>query len=354
VISGSGPPDSPQDRSDYALHLKKLGLLETFAADMRERYLKSQYLPRPSLVKPEDYHDSFTTGAAVDFIRGQPKEKPLCLVVSLHSPHPPLDAPGEYATMFDPEKLTLPANVPDKYLREGQAFNHAKTKAMLANYLGKIALVDHCISRLVDALKARGTWDEALFFLTADHGEMMGAHGTMSKGRFFEESVRVPLVMRWPGHVKNGRTPALAQMMDVYPTIVDAIGGEVTSGRFAKSLLPIAAGKAGAVRDVAISEIGTKAPLDVMVRDSRFKYWADSQKEHLFDLQNDPLEMRDLVADAEHQETLSNMRAKLILHLRSTQLNYSEGYVGKVRRLRQQEEETANGAPPRTKKRTLE
>lgn len=76
------------------------------------RYVKGQLAPRASVVKTEDYHDWFTTGLAVDFIRAQPKEKPLCLVVSLHSPHPPLDAPGDYATMFDPEKLTLPENVP--------------------------------------------------------------------------------------------------------------------------------------------------------------------------------------------------------------------------------------------------
>ncbi|HYF38000.1 MAG TPA: sulfatase-like hydrolase/transferase, partial [Prosthecobacter sp.] len=218
VLSGAGPIDSPKDRSDYALHLKKLGLLDAVAADMRERYVKSQYAPRPSLVKPEDYHDSFTTGAAVEFIRQQPKDKPLCLVVSLHSPHPPLDAPGEFATMFDPVKLTLPANIPNKYLRDGQALDHAETKQMLANYLGKIALVDHCLGRLVEVMKARGSWDDTLFMLTADHGEMMGAHGRMSKGRFYDESVRVPMVVRWPGHVKTGRTAALAQMMDVYPT----------------------------------------------------------------------------------------------------------------------------------------
>lgn len=343
VVSGSGPLDSPKDKSAYAAHLEKLGLLDAVATDMRERYLKSQFAPRPSLVKPEDYHDSFTTGVAVDFIQRQPKDKPLCLVVSLHSPHPPLDAPGEFATMFDHEKLTLPANVPGKYLRDGHAIDHAETKQMLANYLGKIALVDHCIGRLVEVMKTRGTWDNALFFLTSDHGEMMGAHGRLSKGRFYEESVRVPMVVRWPGHVQTGRTTALSQMMDVYPTIVEAVGGELTPVRFAKSLLPVATGKVDSVRNVAISEIGTKAPLDVMVRDSQFKYWADETKEYLFDLQADPLELQDLAADPQHQLTLGEMRGKLLLHLRSTQLNLSEGYVGKVRRLRN--EEAAKGLP---------
>ena len=78
------------------------------------------------------------------------------------------------------------------------------------------------------------------------------------------------LFVRWPGHVKAGRSKAPAQMMDVYPTIVEAIGGELTPGRFAKSLLPVATGK-DRVRALAISEIGDDAPLRIMARDDRFK-----------------------------------------------------------------------------------
>jgi arylsulfatase A-like enzyme len=267
----------------------------------------------------------------------QPKDKPLCLVVSLHSPHPPLDAPGDYATMFDPEKLTLPASVPPKYLREGRALDHEETKRMLANYLGKLALVDDCLARLVEAMKARGTWDSAFVAITADHGEMMGAHGYLTKGRFYEESVRVPLVLRWPGHVKTGRSKAPVQMMDVYPTIVEAVGGELTPGRFAKSLLPIATGQSERIRPIAISEIGDKAPLRMMARDDRFKYWADEDREYLFDLETDPLEQHDLAEVIRASRNAELMREKLLTHLRSTQTNLSAGYKSKVQRLREAE-----------------
>jgi arylsulfatase A-like enzyme len=170
---------------------------------------------------------------------------------------------------------------------------------------------------------------------TADHGEMMGAHGALSKGRFWEESARVPLVVRWPGRVKTGRTAALAQMMDIYPTIVEAIGGQVTPGHFAKSLLPVAEGKQASIRDLAVSEIGKTAPLGIMAREARFKYWADEKGEHLFDLQNDPLEMRNLAGVPENRETLNRMRERLLSHLRSTQVNLAEGGKPKVQRLRE-------------------
>ena len=339
VVDIPGPPDSERDRNPYALHLKQRGLLEAVASDMRQRYVRWEFEPRASVVNPEDYHDSFVTGQAEEFIRAQANEKPFCLVVSLHSPHPPLDAPGEFATMYDPEKLTLPANVPASFKRENRTLDQAEVRKLLANYLGKISLVDHCVGRLVEAMKARGTWDDALVIFTADHGEMMGAHGALTKGRFYEESVRVPLVMRRPGQVRTGRTKALAQMMDVYPTIVEAIGGEVAPGRFAKSLLPVATGKKDTVRALAVSEIGNTPPLRIMARDQRFKYWADDEREYLFDLQADPLEMHDLAGASEHRDTLNEMRRQLLTHLRSTQVNYAEGYKSKVQRLREAEPE---------------
>lgn len=346
----SGPPDSNRGRGLYTEHLRQRGILDAVAGDLHARYLSGEFAPSPSKAPVEDYHDVFTTGLAVDIIRQQPKDKPLCLVVSLHSPHPPLDAPGDYATMFDPEKLTLPANVPARYLREGRALNHERTKLMLANYLGKIALVDDCLARLVEAMRARGTWESAFFAFTADHGEMMGAHGYLTKGRFYEESVRVPLVLRWPGQVKTGRSKAPVQMMDIYPTIVEAAGGELTPNRFAKSLLPIARGERARIRPIAISEIGNSAPLRIMARDERYKYWADEEEEFLFDLETDPLEQSNLAESSGHETTLHLMRQKLLTHLRSTQVNLAAGSKSKVQRLREAEaKKTEQSAPPKTK-----
>jgi arylsulfatase A-like enzyme len=111
--------------------------------------------------------------------------------------------------MFDPDELTLPANMPEKYLREGLLIDHALTRRMLANYLGKMALLDDCVARLADAMTARGTWDQAMVVFTSDHGEMMGAHGYLTKGRFYEESVRVPLVSAGP--VRSTRAAARLQ-----------------------------------------------------------------------------------------------------------------------------------------------
>jgi arylsulfatase A-like enzyme len=348
VMDVSGPPSSPMDRGPYGTYLQKLGLLKTVAEDMHERYVRFQYLPKANPAPPEHYHDTFVTQRAVNFIQEQPPEKPLCVVVSLHSPHPPLDAPGKFATMYDPEKLTLPPNVPATYKREMRMIDHAETRKMVANYLGKITLADEHVGRLAAAFQKRGTWDNTLVLFTADHGEMMGAQGQLTKGRFYEESARVPLMIRWPGKVKPGRTKALTQMFDVYPTIVDAIGGKLSPYRQAVSLMPVARGEKKSVRNLAISEIGTQSPLNIMATDERYKWWMEKDKEFLFDLQEDPYEMKNLVADPEHFKGLSQMRARMLTHLRNTQTNMAEGYKPMVDRLR--ERDAAKKAVEKNKK----
>ncbi|OYW29260.1 MAG: hypothetical protein B7Z47_05000, partial [Chthoniobacter sp. 12-60-6] len=253
------------------------------------------------------------------------------------------EAPGEYATMYEAGKLTLPPNVPETFRREMRTVGHPETREMLANYLGKISLADDCIGRVVEAFQKRGTWDHTLVCFTADHGEMMGAHGMLTKGRFYEESARVPLVVRWPGQVKAGHTKTPVQMFDVYPTVVEAIGGTVSPRRQAVSLLPVATGKAKSVRKVAISEIGTRSPLNMMATDGRWKWWVEEKGEFLFDLDSDAYEMSNLAADPAHLTRLNQMRGGMLLHLRSTQTNLSEGYKSKVQRLRETEGQGSAG-----------
>lgn len=345
VCDVSGPVDSVTEKNPYAEYLRKLGLLEKVADEMHDRYVKWEFQPKPSLVPPEHYHDVFVSREAADFVGKQPADQPLCIVLSLHSPHPPLDAPGEYATMYDAGKLTLSPSMPETFRREMRTIGHPETREMLANYLGKISLADDCIGRVVKAFQKRGTWEQTFVCFTADHGEMMGAHGMLTKGRMYEESARVPLVVRLPGQVKAGHTKTPVQMFDVYPTVVEAIGGTLSPRRQAVSLLPVATGKTTSVRKLAISEIGTHSPLNMMASDGRWKWWADEKGEFLFDLDADPYEMTNLAADPTHLAKLHELRQGMLTHLRSTQTNLSEGYKPKVQRMRE-----AEGLPTKGKK----
>ena len=327
---GSGGP--------YREHVKKLGLMEAYDRDMADRFEKGQYaVVRPSVMPPEHHNDSFVAQKSIEFIQQQPTDKPFALVVGFPGPHTPLDAPGRYATMYDPGSIELPVTVPDKMKSGGRIYTRDDIRERRANYFGKISLLDDCIGQVIDSLKERGNWGNTLVVFSADHGEMIGAHGKFSKSQFWEESVRVPLLMRWPGRIPPGRrTEALAQLMDIYPTIVEAIGGELSEGNFAKSLLPIATGRVEETRDAVFGEIGSAFPLRYMVRTPQHKWWVDRGGEHLYDLVNDPYETEDLVNSDSHRGVAAEIKERHYRYLMETQYNYAAGYIPLFQRVKQE------------------
>jgi arylsulfatase A-like enzyme len=256
-------------------------------------------------------------------------------VVSFPGPHPPLDAPGKYADLIPPESIELPPNVPDSFVYKGATHDRDSMRRLRANYYGKMALIDDNIGRIIGVLKRRGTWDETLVIFSSDHGEMMGAHGHMSKGRFFEESARVPLVMRWPGRIRPGmRTPALTQLFDIYPTIVEAIGGNLSPGHFAVSQLPVATGAKQSVRDAVFSEIG-KGPINFMVRTERYAWWIHQGEEALYDMEADPWQMHNLIDSPAHQVVIEEIRHRHLRYFMETQYNLSADYVARLARMKE-------------------
>ena len=328
----STPFSTPGRRSAFTDHLVRRGLLDVFLDDIFERYEKGQYLCKPSPVAPKDHNDSFVAQRSLGFLKQHPRDKPFFLFVSFPGPHTPLDACGRYATMYDPAKIVLPPNVkPNK--RYGGL---DQVRRMRALYYGKITMIDHLIGTLLAELERRGTLDNTLVLFTADHGEMIGAQGKLSKGVFYEESCRVPLLVRWPGRARAGaRTQALVELIDVYATIVDAIGGEMAPTSHGRSVLPVASGRSDTHRDVVFGEIGPGNRLDFMVRTPDYKYFIRAEREYLFDMRRDPYEMKDLAKskDAKTQEVLRSMRRRLKEFVPPSPPNYTSNYKPQFKRL---------------------
>ncbi len=322
-----GPFMTPFHRSNYTRHLKARGLLEAYQKDIAERLAEGQYTVRPSPVMPEDHNDAFIGRRAVEFIDGAPRDRPICLFVSFPGPHTPLDAPGEFGTMYDPADVELPPNAAEGpgYNRRGETGSLERVRRMRANYYGKITLIDAWVGRVVEAMVRRGRWEGALAFFLADHGDHMGAHGRVSKGSFFEESARVPLIVRWPGRVRaDAETAALAEHMDVCPTILDAIGAARTPGHYGRSLLGVATGASDSVHEAVFSEISSGDRQRYMVRTPRYKWWLDGERERLFDMEADPYEMNDLAGGCE--AVRSEMRGLLLDFLLETPFDRARDY----------------------------
>jgi len=171
-------------------------------------------------------------------------------------------------------------------------------------YDGEVAAVDRALGRLLDAAERRGP---LLTVFTADHGESLGEHGEGTHGFFvYDATVLVPLVVRLPGRVAPGESPAPARLVDVAPTVLELLGlpplaapAEVDG----RSLAPLLAGETGAAPGPAYVETRQPwtsygwAPLAGM-RDARYKLISAPRPE-LYDLAGDPGESENLLAEGE-------------------------------------------------------
>jgi len=323
----TGPYMTPFHKAEYTRYLQREGLLDAYLRDIAERLERGQYTVKPSPLPPDAHNDAFIGRRSVEFIDGAPSDRPLCLVVSFPGPHTPLDAPGEYYSMYDPADVPMPPNVQEVSRPKGQVFTHDMLRRMRANYYGKITLIDHWIGRVIEAMRRRGTWDSALAFFTADHGEMLGAHGGMGKCRFVEESARVPFIVRWPGRAPAGRrTNALAEIIDVGATAIDAVGATPSEEQFGRSLLPVLTGEAESVREAAFSEIRMGPGPAYMVRTADHKWWQAPKQERLYHVSEDPYELNDLSQSPDHEPVREEMKERLADFLMGAQIDWSRGY----------------------------
>jgi len=166
--------------------------------------------------------------------------------------------------------------------------------------------VDRHIGRILDALKQKGIEEETLVIFTSDHGDMDACHRLASKGRFYEQSVRVPLLMRYTGHMIAGKVDhhLVSSGLDILPTACSYAGVDVPKSLLGRSLRPIVEGKAVATwREYVVTENHTGR----MLRSKRFKYciYRDGDlRESLVDMRNDSGEMKNLVAVPEYRTVL--------------------------------------------------
>lgn len=262
----------------------------------------------PADIAEPDMHDVIVGDLGCAYLREV--AGPFFLHLSFNFPHYPLRPPRRLFDKYYPDRANLPRlpNPPDhenpwmvqrravyrELLGDG-TFTAEQIRRARAAYYGCIELVDEQIGRVLDGLDARGLAEDTLVVFTADHGEMLGERGTWEKNCFYEESVRVPLIVRLPG-ATGRRVTDIVELVDLFPTVAELTGSEV-AGLDGESLLPLLGFPGTRRKDHAISEL---APTYIegiarMVRRGRWKYIAyDNGPPSLFDLVADPDELHDL------------------------------------------------------------
>ena len=193
-------------------------------------YSNANTVPWPG--EAEDFLDSWLARRMVEAVERADPDQPLAFMGNFWLPHPPLSCPEPHYSMYDPDALALPDNV-GKWC-DGHSPMHlihlpghvaAGTtmdgwRRAWAVYLGMVRLLDECVGRVIDALKRRGFWENALVIFTSDHGEMLGRHGLFQKMCMYEDAVRVPMLIKPPGGGAGVREQ-LTQHLDLAATICD-------------------------------------------------------------------------------------------------------------------------------------
>lgn len=291
---------------------------------------------------PRELHaDVFVGGLALDWIeRRSTREKPFFLQIGFPGPHPPYDPPAEEAQPYMARDLAIrdvaPGDIESQPLPfqqlvrkhvEGDhdAVRHKvdssreERQRQRAYYLANVTMIDREVGRIVDALEAAGALDDTILVFTSDHGDMLGDHGHSQKWTMYEQVIRLPLII-WSknGFGRSGPVEAMAQHMDIAPTLFDLAGVEYPASWEARSFAPALSDPSFEGRDAVYCEQGRDVVFRFsdfvsMVRTCRWKYvhFLEGAAGQLFDLDNDPWEERNLWDSPDHAAQRREMHDRL-------------------------------------------
>jgi len=273
---------------------------------------------------------------------------PFFLWASFFDPHPPYLAPDPWHAMYDPDSIELVLGKPGEHDKNPPHFqltqtpkpdfspwkeepyglhglhshlrDEAKLRQDVAIYYGMTSLLDKYVGVILDRLEALGLADDTIVVFTSDHGHFYGQHGLIAKGPFhYEDLIRVPMIVRWPGKVPAGRkSKALQSLVDLAPTFLSLCGIDVprTMTGFDQSDVWLGDDRACVAREHVLVE-HRHSPTTVHVKtyvEDRYKLTVYFNREYgeLFDLEQDPGEFDNLWDDPSARELKSELIKKLL------------------------------------------
>lgn len=274
---------------------------------------------------------------AIAFL-SRPRNRPFAMVVGFYDPHSPFRFPREWQGRYRPGQFPAPALTEADRRDQPRVFQKVRpdeVRGIQAAYYTSLSFMDHQAGRILDALDASGQADNTIVIYMGDNGYMLGQHGRFEKHCFYEQAVRVPLIVRWPGRLRAGRQVTdLVELVDVLPTVLDLARLPAPPDVQGSSLAPLLRGEPGAIgHDVVFSEYLENE--EAMVRSSRYKlivgngrrrrqdgyvsaHPATRPYERLYDLQADPGETTDLAAQPDLAPVKAELRHRLFDRLVST------------------------------------
>ena len=276
--------------------------------------------------EPLDAHPDMQRARRIaQFILDAPADQPIAAWCSLGAPHPPLLVPEPYRSMFAPEDMEPPPGFDcdlsgrPRDVREAPGtlgcvgWDWERWSRAIAAYYGYAAFADHCQGIVMGALQESGRLDDTIVIASADHGEMLGAHGIYQKMVMYERSIGVPFVMRVPGY-EPGRRGQMTSQTDMAPTVLDLLQMPALKKAQGESMVPILRDDRAPWRTHTYSEyngwMGGGWKMRAVIGD-RYKYiYHHEDHDEMFDLQNDPDELQNIIGQPRRLELADEMRSR--------------------------------------------
>ncbi len=278
----------------------------------------------------QGYLTDILTDYSVEFLR-RPRTRPFCLYLGYGAVHGPFVPAERHQTLYSDRPIPRTPNARDK--NEGKpALNRPidneptpgpgrrKRDETIRNQLRMLAAIDEGLGKILDALTENCRLDDTMVVFTSDNGFFWGEHGLGDKRWAYEESIRIPLLVRLPGQVRAGtRIDAMALNVDIAPTFLELAGSARPRDMQGESLLPLLRGQGTSRRESVLLEYFMepryrRAPTWQAVRTERWKlirYPQLAGADELYDLREDPGEMENRLADPAAAATLKHLRAEL-------------------------------------------
>jgi arylsulfatase A-like enzyme len=276
------------------------------------------------------------TEKAIEFLRTNPSGQPFCLTVAFKEPHGPHsyfdpDFPDLYEGVSIPPAKTLTReayNKVPKFIRDslngtgdraGLLDNPESYQKNLRTVYSLISRMDMAVGLILSGLRTLGLDDNTIVIWASDHGSFLGAHGLKGKWLMYEESIRIPLIIRDPRQhsaLCGTRGDPMALNIDFAPTMLDFAGVPIPDHMQGQSLVPIVAGSKRLLRkdwyyEHFYEHHGKIRPTEG-VRTTEWKYIRypkeDPPFEQLFHLSEDPYELDDLAQNADCAAMLARLR----------------------------------------------
>ncbi len=302
--------------------------------------LRSYSTPSFGLYKEgaEFYLDHYIATQSIEAIKNRDKNKPLLLNAMFLAPHPPFSVPEPYFSMFDLMNLKVPENVGEWYPGQsplqmynltgfiGSRYDRQQWIEIWKKYLGLVKLLDDEVGRVIKTLKEEGIYDKAIILFTADHGEMLGSHMLWQKMCMYEESAKVPFILKLPKGFQSSikESDALISLVDFLPTLLELNGMKPLVKSDGLSLVPILKGNA-LNRNSIFMQYDGNGSLGSSQRSivkGKFKLIVDMFKDEsfveLYDLIKDPQEMGNLMFDPAYSATADELIADLTAYMQKT------------------------------------